>query len=128
VKSVDNRKKTVPPMGDLNAASETGNRKAWDDLGDFTTTTRLLPISALALLIGTVAAFVALALLRLIGLFTNLFYFGRWSTALVSPVGNHLGTYSVLVPIPPPADAHYTGKHRWPTAKAKTKLNFGSNR
>jgi H+/Cl- antiporter ClcA len=42
---------------------------------------------------------VALALLRLIGLFTNLFYFGRWSTALVSPVGNQLGVFSVLVPI-----------------------------
>jgi len=40
-----------------------------------------------------------LALLRLIGLFTNLFYFGRWSTALVSPTGNHLGLFSVLVPI-----------------------------
>jgi len=46
-----------------------------------------------------VCAFVALALLRLIGLFTNLFYFGRWNTALVSPVGNHLGVYSVFVPI-----------------------------
>ncbi len=73
--------------------------KAWEVLGDFTTTTRLLPISALAVCIGTVAAFVALALLRLIGLFTNLFYFGRWSTTMVSPVGNHLGIYSVLVPI-----------------------------
>jgi H+/Cl- antiporter ClcA len=75
------------------------NGKAWEELGDFTTTTRLLPISALAICIGMVAAFVALALLRLIGLFTNLFYFGRWSTAMVSPVGNHLGSYSVLVPI-----------------------------
>jgi H+/Cl- antiporter ClcA/CBS domain-containing protein len=72
---------------------------SWDVLGDFTTTTRLLPISALAIGIGVVAAFVALVLLRLIGLFTNLFYFGRWSTALVSPVGNHLGIYSVLIPI-----------------------------
>src|SRR5437899_5120328 len=49
--------------------------------------------------IGVAAAFVALALLRLIGLFANLFYFGRWSTALVSPSGNHLGIISVLVPI-----------------------------
>ena len=70
-----------------------------DELGDFTTTLRVIPISALALAIGVVCAFVALALLRLIGLFTNLFYFGRWSTALVSPAGNHLGVYSVLVPI-----------------------------
>jgi CIC family chloride channel protein len=69
------------------------------ELGDFTTTWRVIPISLLALVIGVVCAFVALALLRLIGLFTNLFYFGRWSTALVSPAGNHLGVYSVLVPI-----------------------------
>lgn len=49
--------------------------------------------------IGIVAAFVALALLRLIGLFTNLFYFGKWSSALVSPAGNHLGIYALLIPI-----------------------------
>jgi len=81
-----------------NSAPRPGG-KAWEVLGDFTTTTRLLPISALAICIGVLAAFVALALLRLIGLFTNLFYFGRWSSAMVSPVGNHLGIYSVLVPI-----------------------------
>jgi CIC family chloride channel protein len=68
-------------------------------MGDFTTTVRVLPISGLALAIGVLAAFVALALLRLIGLFTNLFYFGRWSTTMVSPAGNHLGIFSVLVPI-----------------------------
>jgi len=59
-----------------NSAPRPGG-KAWEVLGDFTTTTRLLPISALAICIGVLAAFVALALLRLIGLFTNLFYFGR---------------------------------------------------
>jgi CIC family chloride channel protein len=73
--------------------------RSWDVLGDFTTTTRLLPIAALAVGIGALASFVALALLRLIGLFTNLFYFGRWSTALVSPAGNHLGVFGVFVPI-----------------------------
>jgi H+/Cl- antiporter ClcA len=70
-----------------------------DELGDFTTTWRVVPISLLAMVIGVVCAFVALVLLRLIGLFTNLFYFGRWNTAMVSPVGNHLGIYSVFVPI-----------------------------
>jgi chloride channel protein, CIC family len=70
-----------------------------EELGDFTTTSRVLPISGLAIGIGAVCAFVALALLRLIGLFTNLFYYGRWSSAMVSPAGNHLGFYSVLVPI-----------------------------
>jgi chloride channel protein, CIC family len=70
-----------------------------EKLGDFTTTWRVLPISLLAMVIGLICAFVALALLRLIGLFTNLFYFGRWDTALVSPAGNHLGLFSVLVPV-----------------------------
>jgi len=70
-----------------------------EELGDFTTTWRVVPISLLATVIGVVCAFVAFVLLRLIGLFTNLFYFGRWSTTMVSPVGNHLGVYSVFVPI-----------------------------
>jgi len=59
----------------------------------------VIPISLLAIVIGALCAFVALALLRLIGLFTNLFYFGRWSTEMVSPVGNHLGLFAVLVPV-----------------------------
>ena len=62
-----------------------------EELGDFTTTLRVIPISALAIVIGAVCAVLALVLLKLIGLFTNLFYFGRWNTAMVSPVGNHLG-------------------------------------
>jgi CIC family chloride channel protein len=70
-----------------------------EELGDFTTTWRVLPISLLAMGIGVLCAFVALVLLRLIGLFTNLFYYGRWNTAMVSPAGNHLGAFSVLVPI-----------------------------
>jgi CIC family chloride channel protein len=69
------------------------------ELGDFTTTARLLPISALALAIGLLGAVVALALLRLIGLFTNLCFFQRWDVALVSPVGHHLGPLVVLVPV-----------------------------
>src|SRR5437762_1615469 len=70
-----------------------------EELGDFSTTSRTISISALAMGIGALCAFVALALLRLIGLFTNLFYFGRWSSAMVSPVGNHLGWFSVLIPV-----------------------------
>src|SRR5499427_495378 len=74
-------------------------RVRYQELGDFTTNPRVLWISTLAMGIGALCAFVALALLRLIGLFTNLFYFGRWSTQMVSQVGNHLGYFSVLVPI-----------------------------
>jgi chloride channel protein, CIC family len=72
---------------------------ASEQLGDFSTSLRVLPISALAMGIGVLCAFVALVLLRLIGLFTNLFYFGRWNTTMVSPTGNHLGWFSVFVPI-----------------------------
>ncbi|HEU4764840.1 MAG TPA: chloride channel protein, partial [Candidatus Eisenbacteria bacterium] len=68
-------------------------------LGDFTTDRRVLPISVLAVAIGVLAAFVAVGLLRLIGLFTNLFYYGRWATDLVAPAGNHLGWASVLIPV-----------------------------
>jgi H+/Cl- antiporter ClcA/predicted transcriptional regulator len=91
------RKKNNPtPQPGVNDFSpEDRSRK----LGDFTTTFRILPISLLAMIIGILCAYVALALLRLIGLFTNLFYFGRWNTALVSPANNHLGAFSVLVPI-----------------------------
>ena len=70
-----------------------------EELGDFTTTRDVIPITLLAIGIGIFSAFVALALLRLIGFFTNLFFFGRLSTALVSPAGNHLGWLEVLVPM-----------------------------
>ena len=68
-------------------------------LGDFTTTAGVLPIALLATVIGALSAFVALGLLRLIGLFTNLCFFGRWNSSLVSPTGNQLGVFVVLVPI-----------------------------
>jgi len=68
-------------------------------LGDFTTTWNVLPITLLATGIGIFSAFVALALLRLIGIFTNLFFFQRWGTSLVSPAGNRLGWLEILVPM-----------------------------
>src|SRR6478672_6302030 len=74
-------------------------RRASSKLGDFTMTPRSISISLLAVIIGAVSAFVALGLLKLIGLFTNLFFFQRWSTALVSPAGNHLGVWVILVPV-----------------------------
>jgi H+/Cl- antiporter ClcA len=70
-----------------------------DHLGDFTTTWELVPMSAAAIGIGFLSAWVALALLRLIGLFTNLAFFQRWGIALVSPAGNTLGWLEVLVPV-----------------------------
>ena len=70
-----------------------------EELGDFTATVRLLPISLLAVLIGLVASGVAWLLLKLIGFFTNIFYYGRIDTALSSPAANHLGIWAVAVPV-----------------------------
>lgn len=69
------------------------------ELGDFTATRRIIPISLAAMLIGGIASVVALALLKLIGLFTNLFYFQRWSTELTSPANHHLGLFAVGIPV-----------------------------
>jgi chloride channel protein, CIC family len=75
------------------------NQRDSGRLGDFTASPRIILISLLALFVGAIGAFVALALLRLIGIFTNLFFFQRWSATLVSPVGNHLGPFVILVPV-----------------------------
>jgi len=52
--------------------------EAAEKLGDFTITPRALWISTLAIAIGLISSLVALALLRLIGPFTNLFFYQRW--------------------------------------------------
>ena len=80
-------------------SGESENAPASQQLGDFTTNSRVIFMSALAAAIGVLGAVVALALLRLIGLFTNLFFFQRWDTTLVSPAGNKLGIVEVLVPV-----------------------------
>ena len=67
--------------------------------GDFTADGRMVLIAAIAVVIGVVATWVASALLRLIALFTNLFYFQRLSTADASPAENGLGVLGVLVPV-----------------------------
>ena len=68
-------------------------------LGDFTVGTRVLMIAAMAIPIGAGAAVCALILLRLIALFTNIFYFGRLTTAANSPAANHLGWLALFVPV-----------------------------
>ena len=70
-----------------------------DRLADFTAGPRLLVISLMALVVGVMSAFVARALVWLIGTFTNLAYYQRFSSELVSPADNHLGYWAVLVPM-----------------------------
>jgi chloride channel protein, CIC family len=74
-------------------------RPALEDLGDFTTTRRILPICALAIGIGFIGTLVAWVLLKLIGLFTNLAYYHHFATSFISPAGNTLGVYAIAVPV-----------------------------
>jgi H+/Cl- antiporter ClcA len=76
-----------------------GSHEATGKLGDFTTTGRVLFVSLLATGIGALSAFVALALLTLINLCTNLFFFQRWDTVSASPADHTLGLFVVCVPI-----------------------------
>jgi len=68
-------------------------------LGDFTATRRMLLLAAIAIGIGVIASYVALALLKLIALFTNLFYFHEASFATTSPANHTLGLVAVVVPV-----------------------------
>src|SRR5207253_2547713 len=77
----------------------TGNLQLDDRLGDFTADRRILTLTGMAALIGVISAFVALALLRLIGFFTHLFYYHAIDSRLVSPADNRLGVWALLVPI-----------------------------
>lgn len=65
---------------------------------DFAADLRLLKISAMAIVVGAVCALVALLLLRLIGLVTNLLFFQRFAFELVSPAGADLGWWVLIVP------------------------------
>jgi len=69
------------------------------ELADFTTGAETLRLVPLAALIGVLSAGVALVLLKLIALFTNLAYFQSFSTDLRTPAGNDLGALAVLIPV-----------------------------
>jgi CIC family chloride channel protein len=60
---------------------------------------RMVLVSFLAGGIGLLAGGVAFVLYRLIGLFTNLFFFHRWSWEFTSARLNHLGMWVIVVPV-----------------------------
>ena len=60
---------------------------------------RVLWICLLAMLLGSAVALVARLLTALIGLVTNLAFYGRISTEFSSPAGNHLGLWVIAVPV-----------------------------
>jgi len=60
---------------------------------------RIVLVSFLAAAIGLVAGLVAYVLYKLIGLFTNLFFFHRWAADFTSVRYHHLGPWVILVPV-----------------------------
>ncbi len=68
-------------------------------LRDFNADSRMIILSALALVLGLAGAVLAYFLLHLIYAATNLFYFHRFGWQFVSPADNHLHWLAVFVPI-----------------------------
>ncbi|MEM3670883.1 MAG: chloride channel protein [Thermoprotei archaeon] len=59
---------------------------------------RLLLLTGLSVIVGVAAGFMAYALYHLIGLITNLLFYGRLSDSFISPDRNRLGLLEILVP------------------------------
>src|SRR3984957_5704295 len=60
---------------------------------------RMLLISLLAAAIGLIAGCIAFLLYRLIGLFTNIFFYHRFSAEFSSARFNHLGPWVIVTPV-----------------------------
>src|SRR5215471_21549592 len=74
-------------------------RAVHPELGDFTTDTRTLVISLIAIGLGGLSTILALVLLKLIDFFTNVFFFHTFDLAHRSPASHALGLWVVFVPI-----------------------------
>ncbi len=68
-------------------------------LGDFTTSPRVLVITAIAIVVGTGGVIAGVLLLNLIRLCTNLAYFGRLTLAVLPLGQSPLGAAAVVVPV-----------------------------
>src|SRR5579862_9701280 len=79
------------------------NEHTADSLSDFKTDTRVLILSAMAVVIGALSAGVAYVLLWLIWLITNVTFHHRFTAdttpPLGTPMGNHLGWITIFMPV-----------------------------
>ena len=60
---------------------------------------RMVLVSFLGAGIGLLAGLIAFALYRLIGLFTNIAFYGRFSASFISARHNHLGLWVIPIPV-----------------------------
>jgi H+/Cl- antiporter ClcA len=70
--------------------------------GDFAASLELVWLSALGVVVGAICAYVAVLLQALIGFFTNLFYYQRFSFEFVESLANRateLGLWAIIIPV-----------------------------
>lgn len=70
-----------------------------DNLADFNRDYRVLLLCVMAIAIGVLSAFIAYALVVLIGLITNLSFYHRFSTVFTSPANQQLGWLVIIPPV-----------------------------
>lgn len=70
-----------------------------EKLGDFTVSLEIWRVASLSLVVGMLAAVVALVLLDLIGFVTHIAYYGDLGVSLVQPSLARFGVWTVLIPV-----------------------------
>ena len=60
---------------------------------------RVVLLCAWSVLLALTTGFIAQGLVRVIGLVTNLAFYGRWSFDFVSPAAHRLGAFVIVVPV-----------------------------
>jgi chloride channel protein, CIC family len=91
---------TGTPAPDAKAQfSVTGINIAAEEQPQPTAQFRLVMISFLAAGIGLLAGGIAFLLYKLIGLFSNIAFYGHFSAVFMSPRYNHLGLWVILIPV-----------------------------
>ncbi|MGH9516391.1 MAG: chloride channel protein, partial [Terriglobales bacterium] len=89
----------MPPLGAKTQLSVTGINTAAEQQPLPTAQFRLVMISFLAAAIGLLAGGIAFLLYKLIGLFTNIAFYGQFSAVFRSPRYSHLGLWVILIPV-----------------------------
>lgn len=94
-----NKKEGSAKKGEDDSNSRSPTSGVARKLSDFTTSPSVLKLVPLSIVIGVFGAFIALILLDLIALITNLLYYQTFSFDLVSPRNNTIGWWAVLIPM-----------------------------
>src|SRR5579872_947272 len=89
----------APPADAKTQLSVTGINTAAEQQPLATAPFRLVMISFLAAAIGLLAGGIAFLLYKLIGLFTNIAFYGHFSAAFLSARHNHLGLWVIPIPV-----------------------------